>query len=366
MKVAIMGAGLSGLSCAYELERHGIEPVIFESRSMVGDRFVNGEIFLELLKRPITDCIDYFTQEYSFYLKPINNIKRLEIFSEHNKATLEGHLGYIDIRGRHSNSLENRLAQTIKSKIYYNSKMTYEQLTSDFSHVILAVGDGAVASKIQQYRIDLTVTLKGATITGNYDPRVVYAWLNNNFAPEGYSYLIPYNEQEANIVIAYPEKPGLEKTEVYWERFLVEIKNRFGFDFRITDEFFINNYSIGIAKEGRIGNTFFTGNCFGSIMPFLGFGQFLAILTGIYAARDIAGYEKYEDQVKIFRESYEDSLILRRQLEMLDNGGCDSFVKLIDNKLAKYLIEDTNINILKYISKFISPYVKLNQYISKN
>jgi len=30
MKVAIVGAGLSGLSCAIELERHKIKPVIFE------------------------------------------------------------------------------------------------------------------------------------------------------------------------------------------------------------------------------------------------------------------------------------------------------------------------------------------------
>lgn len=30
VKVAIIGAGTSGLSCAIELEKHGIYPVIFE------------------------------------------------------------------------------------------------------------------------------------------------------------------------------------------------------------------------------------------------------------------------------------------------------------------------------------------------
>jgi flavin-dependent dehydrogenase len=40
MKVAIMGAGISVLSCAITLEKNGIEPVIFEKRSRVGERFV--------------------------------------------------------------------------------------------------------------------------------------------------------------------------------------------------------------------------------------------------------------------------------------------------------------------------------------
>ncbi len=38
MKVAIMGAGISGLSCAITLEKNGIEPVIFEKRSKARDR----------------------------------------------------------------------------------------------------------------------------------------------------------------------------------------------------------------------------------------------------------------------------------------------------------------------------------------
>lgn len=358
-----MGAGISGLACAFELEKHGISPDIYENRSQVGDRFVNGEIFLEILNRPIIDCMKYLAQEYQLYLKPINNIKELVMFSENQRTVLHGHLGYVDIRGRHPQALEVRMAQLIKSPIQFNSTKTYEELVSEYSHVVMAVGDGMVAKNLQPYKIDLTVTLKGATITGNFDPRVVHAWLNNDYAPGGYAYLIPFNQQEANIVIAYPDYRGKEDPDIYWNRFVQDVKNRFEMEFRITDEFFISGYAIGLVKDGRIGNTFFTGNCFGSIMPFLGFGQFAAILTGIYAAEDLAGISNYKEKTQILRDSYQNSLALRKQLEMLSNHDYDTLVKLIDTKAAKYIIEEANVDILKYLGTLIKPYISLKSKI---
>jgi len=56
MDIAIMGAGLSGLSCAMTLEKNGISPTIFEKRSQIGDRFVNGEVLLSIFAFPVHDC----------------------------------------------------------------------------------------------------------------------------------------------------------------------------------------------------------------------------------------------------------------------------------------------------------------------
>lgn len=61
MDVAIMGAGLSGLACAITLEKNGITPTIFESRSQVGDRFINAEAFLPVFERPIRDNYAYLS-----------------------------------------------------------------------------------------------------------------------------------------------------------------------------------------------------------------------------------------------------------------------------------------------------------------
>ncbi len=45
LKVAIIGAGTSGLSCAIELERHGIYPEIFERNSFIGEYFLMCQLF---------------------------------------------------------------------------------------------------------------------------------------------------------------------------------------------------------------------------------------------------------------------------------------------------------------------------------
>lgn len=75
-----MGAGLSGLVCAIMLEKNGIHPTIFEKRSQAGDRFINGEIFLSSLSKPVSDAIAYFADTYGIYLQPTSHIKNLVLY----------------------------------------------------------------------------------------------------------------------------------------------------------------------------------------------------------------------------------------------------------------------------------------------
>lgn len=357
MKVAIMGAGLAGLCCAITLEKHGIEPHIFEARREAGDRFVNGEILLSVLSRPQGDMLAYLADTYDIYLHPLAHISTLEVLSEHKKASLHGQLGFSNLRGREENSFEKQLARQVKSKITYNSKRPYEKLQEEYTHVVVATGDGGYAEKLHNYDTDLTVTLKGATVEGTFDRYTVAAWLDNRYAPKGYCYFIPLSEHEANLVIAFPDYPEIRELDrqALWEAFFLRAGDDLGQELRITDNFEITGYKIGICKAPRIGNTFFTGNCFGAIMPFLGFGQYPAILTGIYSALDLCGRGHYQDLTQHLRKSYHNALVLRRGLEKLSNSNLDRLVASLQTSAAERLF-NTRYDFLKAASWLLRPF----------
>lgn len=360
MKVAILGAGLSGLACAITLEKNGIYPTIFEKRSRAGDRFVNGEAILPALDRPINDCYAYLSERYGIYLQPLNNIKRIILSSENVQANLQGHLGFLNIRGRHNDSFESQLVRQVKSEIVFNSQWTYEKLLQNFTHIVLATGDAAYTAKIQDFRQDLTVTLRGATVEGSFDKHHVGIWLNNNFAPQGYGYLLPFSENEATITLGYPDYPHNQSLDLdsLWNKFYQKVCEDTKQPLRITDKFEVTRYMMGICSNPRLGNTFFTGNCFGAMMPAFGFGQVPALLTGLYAAEDLCGKGNYLELLKPLRQSYKYSLALRRGMEQLDNRKLDTLMKLIDSELANRLITNPKIDILKIIGFILQPYTR--------
>lgn len=359
MKVAILGAGLSGLSSAIILEQHGISPTIFEKRSIVGDRFVNGEVLLTILTKPINDTIKYLADEHQLYLKPTNQINQIRLFSENEQAQINGHLGYTNIRGRHEEAFEQQLASQINTKIHYDSSVSYEELRKDYTHIVLATGDANYALEQKNFRHDLSAIIRGATIEGEFNKTTIYVWVDHNLAPFGYAYIIPFSQNKANIAISYPDYKGLGNwnTNHYWERTIERAQEQLKQSFRITDHFEVSNYMIGTSIYPRLGNTFFAGNCYGAIMPFLGFGQFTSILTGIYAAYDIVGLRKYDQLTKPLKKSYEQSLILRKTFEKLKNPSFDFIVKHMDGTMGDKLFNPGRQNPLRLMSYLLRPFV---------
>jgi flavin-dependent dehydrogenase len=363
LDVAIMGAGLSGLACAITLEKNGITPTIFEKRSRVGDRFVNGEVLLSIFLRPIHDCIETLSEKYGIYLQPTAPIQKMEIYSKHQKAVIEGHLGFTNIRGRDQDSYECQLQRQTNTEIIFNSTKTYEELQRTFTHVVMATGDGDYSKETRNYRKDFTASVRGGTVEGNFDRYTVMTWLNYDIAPYGYCYLIPFSEREASISLAIPDLPENQGIDInkLWEHFYLNLQSQLSQELPITDRFQITKYPFGICNKGRVGNTFHVGNTYGSMMPFLGFGQFVAMVSGVFAAYDICGIGKYEELMKTYRQSYENSLVLRRAMEQVSNEGLDRIVQSFQGYWGEKLFHTKTINPLGIASYLLRPYLKLKR-----
>jgi flavin-dependent dehydrogenase len=363
MEIAIMGAGLSGLACAITLEKHGITPTIFEKRNKVGDRFVNGEALLDIFTRPVQDCIASLSDEYGIFIKPTSAIQKMELFSKKEHAVIEGHLGFTNIRGRDDDSFESQLERQTKATIHYHSEKTYEQLLSEYTHVVMATGDGAYAKETHNFREDLSVSIKGATVEGTFDRYTVMVWMDYDISQYGYCFLIPYSEKEANISIAIPEIPENADVEIsdLWDSFYSMIQSQLKQELPITDQFQISRYLMGICHSARIGNTFYVGNNFGTMMPFMGFGQYASIVSGVYAAYDLCGLGSFEELTKPLRQSYEDSLVLRRAMEQLSNEGLDRVIHSLKGNWGKKLFLTKTINPLRVASYFLRPYIKMKK-----
>jgi hypothetical protein len=341
MKVAIMGAGMSGLSCAITLEKQGITPSIFENRSCVGDRFVNAESMFHVLNNPVKDCLPYLKENYGIALKPITEVNKLVLHSKNETGSITGRIGYTNVRGRQKDAYEVQLSQQLKSRIAFNSKYKYEELCKDFDAVVLATGDSDYASHLGNYRNDLSCTVRGATIEGSFEVDTPHVWFNYDLLPKGYGWVIPYSDKEANVVMLYPDYPSITKLDIneLWDKFYALTEENLHQHFRITDKFEVTRYMIGICNQPKLENTYFVGNCFGAISPGLGFGQFTSVLTGIYSALDICGKGSYERLARPLFENYDRSLIFRRFLENLEDKDIDTVVKTLNIKLIRQFVD---------------------------
>ncbi|WP_026881514.1 NAD(P)-binding protein [Clostridium akagii] len=372
MEVAIMGAGMSGLSCAITLEKHGVTPSIFEKRSCVGDRFVNAEGMFSILNRPTKDCLAQLSNEFNINLKPIDEVNKLFMHSKNEIGAIEGKLGYTNVRGRHEDSYENQLAKQVNAKINFKSTREYEYLCKNFEYVVLATGDGEYASHLGNYRCDLTCTIKGATVEGEFLTSVPHVWFNYEILPKGYGWIIPYSEKEANLVIAYPDYPDNIKLDLndMWKKFYALACKDLDQNLRITDNFEVTRYMMGICDKAKLDNTYFVGNCFGTVSPGLGFGQYISMLTGVYSAYDICKIGTYEELTRPLLENYNHSIVLRRFLENLTDEDIDFQVKNLDNKITDNLVNkvfsnDSGIELLKLSTPLMRLWNNYKEFKSK-
>ncbi|UMZ74941.1 NAD(P)-binding protein [Natranaerofaba carboxydovora] len=332
MKVAILGAGLSGLSAAFILEKYGINPIIFEKRNQVGDKTPNAEIHLSILTKPINDCFEYFYYKFGIELKPLNKIKKHTFVSENNQTTIKGNLGCTFLKGDEPVSLENQLKRKLKSQIIYNSSPSYNELLDNFSHIVLATGESGVPAKMFGYYDSLfSLNMIGANVRGNFTKDNIIAWRDKNIFSKGYGLLTPISNTKASLMAFVPDYLENDPRTIL-EMFYYKVCNTLGQSIEIEEKFDEIRELTNLSPFSKVDNTYLVGNCLGTTLPIPGFDIFKAILTGAFSAYDIANKADYEKSLQPLRKKVINLNNMKKTMENIRDDQFDMLVSAL--KLA--------------------------------
>lgn len=350
MKVAILGAGLSGLACAKYLEDNNVEPVIFEKHHRVGERFPNMEAIMQLIYRPIKDPVIYINKKYGLNLLPNGITHKLEIHSPNHKSAFTGYnLGYTTVRGHDDRSWECQLAKQVKAQIQFNSTVTWQELEKDYDWIIIATGDPTLSRELGVWRTDTEAFLKGCIVKGKFDLGVSKIWLNTNFSKNCMVYFAPFDANEGSYcTVAIPSSP--EELDTLWTRTIEGLN----FEPVPQTEFKLEEYKMGRVSTRQIGKILLVGAAAGFVEPFMGFGQVPSILSGVYAAESIITGKDYNKMTAWFDKQYAYSLTIRNYINTLDNDGFDRLVSSLNLPMVSNLMANTNLPVLSMAAKAVS------------
>ncbi len=355
MRVAVTGAGLSGLACAVLLERGGLTPDVYESKHKIGARFANTEAIMPLLDFPVKDYYRYLLDRYGVAPKPLNPIRRVILHGPTRETEISGNLGYITARGNYPEALEVQLGDMSRAPVEVNSCYTLDDLKARYDVVVVATGNNREARRQGTWETDVTANLIGAAVRGTFDPYTAEVWLDDRFAPQGYGFLLPYNSGTASLVIAVPGTEGVN-LEKLWEKFLASIPRRF----EIRDTFQLYSFEMGRNSAIVRDNVLYTGTAGGFVMPFMGFGQFTSMISGFEAARAIlkGNLKQYEREMRPLRRNYHMSLKMRRIIAAADNDWYDRIVRILERGPVKRAVGNASFPILKAMVAALDPLIR--------
>lgn len=362
LKVAILGAGVSGLSAGIILEKNGIIPDIYEQNSFISDHYSHIGVLLNMAYRRITtQPIKYINNLLSIEITPLEKITNLVIHSNNSTAKIFNELiGYSFIMGQEPISITNQLFKNIKdSKILFEHRESIENLSKKYDYVIVATGSRAedyIADKyLKDWKQYLVAYTRLAKLYGNFENNTAIVWGNKELLKDGYAFLAPFSQKIASLYVTIPHLKNWNEFDHCWNAFFQH------------ERIMAKTTILGTYQRTHVAansscktweNCLFVGDQGGFLDPFLGLGAATAITTGVMAARAIVENSNYDELVQEYKNIIITMSKIRNSYDHIDDNTFDAIVKYENNPILKEIIYGTNVDWLKYGSIAVSPFVK--------
>lgn len=361
MKVAIIGAGLAGMSCALTLEKEGVPFDIFERRSTCGELFHHSSAMLQIVNRPIKDPLQYLHEQYDLDIAPLARINKIVMRTPLKESTVRGkNLGYFFQRGQQEGTIEHQLHSKLQTPVQFNVHADWRTLSESYDYVVVCDGLGRVTKELGCWNDTFRSWVKGATILGEFDPNTLLMYVNTNYCKSGYVYITPFSTTKAFIGLVVPNCDQQE-LDYYWNLFL-RLEN---IRFEVVETFEIN-HGAGHVFPHQVNNLLLAGLAGGFQDPFLGFGQFNSLSSGAIAARSISRQLNYETEVETIASEIRNLSGYRDNLDPFTNKSYDLMVKALGLPGFNQLIYNTNLNVFKLGGMGLSVMTKLKKKLSKS
>jgi digeranylgeranylglycerophospholipid reductase len=340
MKVAIIGAGLSGLTCALELEKKGIIPDIFEKDNNVGWAWSEVSYWPFMIYNDIGDPRDYLKNKYEVDIKPITVCHTNIMKSPNQKITIQGNLGYLLSRGKGNESLENQLQLGFrKVAIQYNTPTDYKELSKKYDWVVLSTGRDTEARELNVWEDEGPIRIIEAVVIGNFDPDASTLYFNTEYAGTGHARLTPFNSVQA-ILSLYVIGLNNYDTETLFKNFIqTEGLSNLELICTITLPIHYN----GRVTKTKVGNILLTGKSAGLTESLIGTGGVEALISGVLAGRSIADNQDYEALVKPLQIHSDNISAFRKIVNTYNNTDFDKLLSFLDTPVIKQLMYNTKL-----------------------
>jgi digeranylgeranylglycerophospholipid reductase len=341
LKVAILGAGLSGLSCALELERNGIVPVIFERDAKIGWMWTSVTFWPNVFYNTFGDTRKYLLEQYKIDFIPIANENSITMKSPNKKIKINGNLGLNIARGNLDNSFSNQLSsQLTQTAVYLNSKEDYKNLSKEYDYVVVATGKDSEAREMGVWEDEGVVNIVTALVNGSFTPSESEIYFDTEYAGTGYGRLSSYNSSSAVIGLYTIGLNEIDLLKNFRDFLRKESLDRYECVVRNILPIFTN----GKVNKFSIGNVLLAGRSAGLTERVLGCGGFEALISGTLAARAIANGDDYDKLVKPLQDHVENISSYRKIIDKFTNDDFDKLISALEIPGVKQIIYNTGIS----------------------